>query len=74
MLIGAFADRKSAVTPDVATADQQWRDTLLAYIQTNQLGYVFWAFNPSAEGKIGLLAVGWKGGLDPEWRAMLGLP
>jgi len=82
VVIGAFADRKdeSGVPADVAAADQQWRTSLLSYIATHQLGYVFWALNPSAEGKKGLLqfsdadaGVYWQT-LDPEWRMELGLP
>jgi endoglucanase len=74
VVIGAFADRKGDVTPDIADADQKWRDALMSYIATNQLGYVFWALNPSAEGKSGLLKAGWNQGLDPEWQSELKLP
>jgi len=74
VVIGAFADRKGDVAPDVADADQKWRDALMSYIATNRLGYVFWALNPSAEGKRGLLKPGWDQGLDPEWQSQLNLP
>jgi endoglucanase len=70
VIVGAFGDRKSEVSPADAAADQAWRQQLVAYVNANQLSYVFWSLNPSAEGKTGLLAPDWQTP-DPEWSALL---
>jgi hypothetical protein len=51
-------------------ADRQWRTALTSYISSHQLGYVFWALNPSAEGRTGLLKSDWTVP-DPDWATIL---
>jgi len=74
VLVGAFSDRKGepAIPPDIVVADQAWRQELTTYIDANDLGFVFWALNPSAEGKAGLLKINWLD-VDPEWTSLLKL-
>jgi endoglucanase len=73
VVVGAFGDRKTEVAPADAAIDDAWRQKLMSYIAANQLGFVFWGLNPSAEGRPGLLQIDWETP-DPEWSALLGIP
>jgi endoglucanase len=70
VVIAAFGDlgNKSGVVAE----DRQWRMALTSYIDANQLSFVFWALNPSAEGRSGLLQPEWLTP-DPEWAMLLHL-
>jgi endoglucanase len=75
VIVGAFGDQGSGgnVPADVVAADRLWRSALTSYISSHQLGFVFWALNPSAEGKSGLLdPFNWQAP-DPEWSMLLQL-
>jgi endoglucanase len=75
VIVGAFGDQgnRGNVPPDVVAADRLWRSALTSYISSHQLGFVFWALNPSAEGRSGLLdPFNWQAP-DPEWSMLLQL-
>jgi endoglucanase len=75
VIVGAFGDQgtRSGAPPDVVAADRQWRTALTLYISSHQLGFVFWALNPSAEGRSGLLdPISWQMP-DPDWAMLLQL-
>jgi endoglucanase len=74
VIVGAFGDQGQAVaSPEVAAADRLWRSALTSYISSHQLGFVFWALNPSAEGRSGLLDPTYWQMPDPDWSMLLQL-
>jgi endoglucanase len=74
VIVGAFGDRKPemGISPDAVMGDEAWRPALMSYVAANQLSFIFWALNPSAEGKTGLLESDWQTP-DPEWAMQLQL-
>ena len=45
--------------PGATSSDTMWLATLTRYLGDNDLGYAYWALNPSAEGFTGLLEEDW---------------
>jgi endoglucanase len=74
VIIGAFGDRKPemGIDPVAVMGDEAWRPALMSYVAANQLSFIFWSLNPSAEGKTGLLGSDWLTP-DPEWTMTLQL-
>jgi endoglucanase len=67
VIVSAFGDRGD---PAFAAADGAWRMALTSYLSMHQLSYAFWALNPSAEGRSGLLRPDWVT-VDPTWPTIL---
>jgi endoglucanase len=73
VVVVAFGDRGTdGVDPKIVAADAAWRGAITSYISSRQLSFVFWALNPSAEGRSGLLQVDWATP-DPNWSMLLPL-
>ncbi len=72
VVVAAFGDRGAHPDAGVSDADQAWRATLMSYIDSHQLSFAFWALNPSAEGRSGLLQPNWLTP-DPDWSSLLQL-
>jgi endoglucanase len=74
VVVGAFGDRGNVPGDDggLIAADHTWRTALTSYIDSHQLSFVFWALNPSAEGRSGLLQPDWQTP-DPDWSSLLHL-
>lgn len=53
VLIGEFGSKLQT------TADQQWFDSLIAYIKTNNFSWSFWSLNPNSSDTGGLLMDDW---------------
>jgi endoglucanase len=74
VVVGAFGDQgSSAMDPGLMAADRAWRTALTSYISTHQVSFAFWALNPSAEGKSGLLQPQDWLTPDPDWLTILPL-
>jgi endoglucanase len=74
VVLSAFGDyaNQPGLPADIVAADLAWRNTLISYVSSRQLSFAFWALNPSAEGKTGLLEYDWQTP-DPAWSMLLQL-
>lgn len=53
VLVGEFGTR------NITTSDQQWLNTLTAYLQTNGISFTYWSWNPNSLDTGGLLQDDW---------------